>query len=150
MANNYMQFSEEIKQLTDEEIKFFQEVCSYEPPLDLEGNLHEGWEPPAWYDVDSEGLGFSAEVDEGVRELWVYAEEYGNLGTLEALVLEFIQKFRPDYIFTLSFSETCSKMRVGEFGGGAMIISREGSKFINSHDFLSEREAEIRKARGEV
>lgn len=144
MANNYMQFSEVIDSLTDEEIKFFEEVCLYEPPLDLEG------EPPAWYDVDSEGLGFSAEVDEGTRELWVYAEEYGNLGTLEALVLEFIQKFRPDYIFTLSFAETCSKMRVSEFGGGAMIISREGTKGTNTLEWLSHREAEIREKRGAV
>lgn len=146
MANNYMQFSEEIEQLTDEEIKFFQEVCSYEPPLDL----YAGWEPPAWYDVDSGGLGFSAEVDEGTRELWVYAEEFGNLDMLVALILEFIQKFRPEYIFTLSYAETCSKMRVGEFGGGALIISREGSKFINTCEWLSHREAEIQEARGKV
>lgn len=150
MANNYLQFSEMIDGLTDEEIKYFQGVCGYEPPLDLEGKPYEGWEPPAWYDVDSEGLGFSAEIDEGTRELWVYAEEYGNLGTLEALVLEFIQKFRPDYIFTLSFAETCSKMRVGEFGGGAMIISREGAKSISTYDWLSHREAEIREKRGAV
>ena len=144
MANNYMQFSEVIDSLTDEEIKFFEEVCSYVLPLDLEG------EPPAWYDVDSEGLGFSAEIDEGTRELWLYAEEYGNLGTLEALVLEFIQKFRPDYVFTLSFAETCSKMRVGEFGGGALILSREGAKSISTYGWLSHREAEIREKRGGV
>ena len=143
MANNYLQFSECIDDLSPEEIKFFQDAFAWEPPYNEDNELPDDFEFPGWYDQDAEGVHFDYDLDKNDRSLHVYAEEYGNLDTLGELILEFIQKFRPEAIFRLTYAETCSRMRLGEFGGGAMIVHRGGIEFVNSHGWASQKVNEI-------
>ena len=148
MANNYCQWSESIEELTEEEMDWLHSCFSWEPP---EGAFDdEKFEWPAWYDRDAESVHFEYDLDRKRGILHVYAEEYGNIDTLSALIHEFIQKFRPDFIFSMSWADTCSKMRIGEFGGGAMVISREGEKWINTDDFINNTVNAIKAGRGDV
>lgn len=142
MADNYQQWSTEITDLTEEEMTWFNECFAWEP------SDEEGADGPAWYDWDAEGVGFGYELDRKEGSLHVYAEEFGNLDTLEALMREFIEKFRPNYVFTVQWADSCSKMRVDEFGGGAMVVSRLRTEYIGtyrwSQDLVKKMEEELK------
>jgi hypothetical protein len=145
MANNYSQWSEIIQDLSDEEIKFFNECFFWEPAYNEDHELPEDFEWPAWYDEDAEGVHFEYSLNKKERYLHVYAEEYGNLDTLAALMKEFIDRFRPNFVFTVTWADTCSKMRAGEFGGGGMIVSRFGSEWMSAYDWVSKKREELQK-----
>jgi hypothetical protein len=61
--------------------------------------------------------------------LWLYEEESCNLESPVELIHQFFKrhqffkKFRPTEYLVLSWAETCSKMRVDEFGGGECLIT---------------------------
>jgi len=55
--------------------------------------------------------------------LWLYEEEGCNLESPIELIHQFFKKFRPTDYLILSWAETCSKMRVDEFGGGEVLIT---------------------------
>ena len=55
--------------------------------------------------------------------LWLYEEEGCNLESPVELIHQFFKKFRPTDYLILSWAETCSKMRVDEFGGGEVLIT---------------------------
>jgi len=141
MAQNYMQFSEVIDNLTVEEHDWFKKALA----LNDDGCYDDGVEPPAWWDDSTESFGF--EYDLGQSEIQFYSEEYGNIDTLQALISDFISLFRKDYVFTLSWSESCSKMRVGEFGGGGMIVTLDETRFQNVWGWLQSEKKRITESR---
>jgi len=55
--------------------------------------------------------------------LWLYEEESCSLESPIELIHQFFKKFRPTDYLILSWAETCSKMRVDEFGGGEVLIT---------------------------
>ena len=119
MANNYRSFSEMLALNTDAE----REWCkSYLKDL---GDTEDGTE-----------FGYAFE-DQG---LWVFTEEYGNVDRVADLVQEFFKEFRPDGIFTLSWSDTCSKPRLGEFGGGAVCVTRNTVEWMTTDDWLTDKQ----------
>ena len=67
--------------------------------------------------------------------------EYGlNIGGAE--VLQEILRGLPEEEYphiTYEYAETCSKMRPGEFGGGAIFITREEIVWTNSSEWLRQR-----------
>ena len=145
MANNYLQFSEIIEALSDEEIQFFSDALGWEPPYDEEGDVPEDFEWPAWYDQDAQSVGFGCDLSREDRSIHFYAEEYGNVDTIVELVHEFIVKFRPTFVFQLTFAEYCSKLRIGEFGGGSLVASKYGIEWVNAHVWATQKSEEIRK-----
>ena len=74
---------------------------------------------------DENGYGYcgvSAEmIDNGI---WFYGEETINVDELEQIAREVIEQLEIDEPFYASWSYTCSKPRVDEFGGGAFAIVR--------------------------
>jgi hypothetical protein len=136
MANNYAQFSEYIEDLTPAACEWVETVLGFDLDdqddpdeglaklktlLSLEGdgvNL-EYWPNFCW---KIEGSGVGPDVK---HSLWLYCEEGYDGEQLAVFVRELICRFMPDYIFTMTVAETCSKPRVGEFGGGWMVISKD-------------------------
>lgn len=143
MANNYLLFSEVIEELSEEEMAWFSEKLGWEPSD--EEIEDENFQYPAWYDKEAQGVGFDYDLARKSGCLYFISEEYGNLDTLGILVREFLEKFRPNDVFTLTYAETCSRSRVGEFGGGAMVVSRLGIEFMNAHDFVSRAANRLRQ-----
>ena len=148
MANNYLQFSEVIGHLTVAEEQWLREQLQSiqvvdgneypedEIPVDLQDAEIE-WEGPRVmrdnpdYDADFNSLEFEYAFhddhdtpDGWGRHLWLYAEESGNPDHVAWLVQKFLQKFRPDQYWSLTWAATCSKPRVGEFSGGAVFVMR--------------------------
>jgi hypothetical protein len=159
MANNYLQFSEVIPHLTDEEARWCRERLDHLQSL-FAGELDEDDEDPdfrplpedAPYEPD-DGCLFEWSISEKAdaewgRHLWLHTEEGCDPGTVALFVQEFLRRFRPTSRFSFSWSEACSKPRAGEFGGGACWVSAEEIRFMHTHTWLEQQEA-ARAANGQ-
>lgn len=126
MANNYSQFSEMIDNITQEEARWISTVLnlSAEDEDKLQQLKRElGLEPDGGYEFDMWPY-FEWQLEDR-NSLWLYSEEGLNEEHLGWFVQAFINKFRPDYIFTATGAATCSKPRIGEFGGWWLVVSRD-------------------------
>lgn len=145
MANNYLQFSQQLTLSPDE--KKEREWC--------EDRLNEIWELfDAWDGTDEdrlnfsdsqqdwlafESLGFEWKLDDD--GLWVYAEEFGNPEAVAAFIQEFLIEFNRTDSWALTWANTCSKPRIGEFSGGAAFVTATDVKFMLADTWLMEQEA---------
>ena len=62
-------------------------------------------------------------------------------------VQKFLKKFRPDQCWSLTYSTTCSKPRVGEFGGGAVFVTANKIKWQNAYDFIEQQRTAFKAKR---
>ena len=161
MANNYLEFSEVIPCLTAEEEAWLrsqlqcvyvfgsQEFTEDELPSGLHGEDADWYGCRAWRDLqgydpdDGELFGFAYEFhddhdtpDAWGRHLWLHAEEWANVEQLVHLVQKFLRQFRPQDCWSLTYATTCSKPRVGEFGGGAVFVTADEVKWENAYEFV--------------
>jgi hypothetical protein len=128
MAQNYLQFSEIIPDLTEEEIAWITKEIKFlnDPNND---------DLPCIF-TDEGGLGFDIEINTKEKELWIYAEEYGSVDCVAYFVQEFINEFRPFLTFSMTWARTCSKLRVGEFSGGWMVVTADKIRFGDCCDAI--------------
>jgi hypothetical protein len=167
MANNYLEFSEVLPQLTAEEEAWLREQLERVHVIDgreyPENALPEGvdvgdgdswygcraWRDLETYDSGSDDpVGFDFEFhddeDNGTnwgRHLWLYAVEWGNLEQVLHLVRKFLKRFRPEQSGGLTYALSCSKPRAGEFGGGGYLVTAEEATGMDGHEFV-ERQGE--------
>jgi hypothetical protein len=106
VANNYLQFSEIIPKIKKAEKAWLQEALK----------------KPDNEDEDDWNVGFTWEF-ESSGDFWIYTEEYGDPGEVARFVQKFLRAFRPNDYFKLSWAETCSSPRIGEFSGGAVFVT---------------------------
>ena len=164
MADNYLEFSEIIPNLTELEEAWLKEqlepICVFGDkeyaedavPTEL-ADAEADWAGVRFlrdkgdYDPQCDVLGFGYDFhddrDPGGwgRHLWVYAEESGWPDNVAWLVQKFLKKFRPGQCWSLSYATTCSKPRVGEFGGGAVFVTAESIKWQDARDFVGQEQA---------
>lgn len=170
MANNYLQFSEVMRQITPEEEKWLQEqlevVYVFDGSEYRENELREGQDPAEAEfigcrvfrdmedcDASEEDAGFSYLFDTAEdgdpdcwgRHLWIYADEGGDLDRVAHLVQKFLRAFRPGECWSLAWSESCSKPRVGEFGGGALFVTVGEIKWQNSCSFIATEQTAFKR-----
>ena len=69
------------------------------------------------YEIESDGV-------------WAYAEEYGDPERLAGIVATYQQQFDRQDGWVLSWAQTCSKMRLDEFTGGAVAVCRGTTHFV--------------------
>ena len=62
------------------------------------------------------------------------------------LVQKFLKKFRPADCWPLTYSETCSKPRVGEFGGGALFVTATDVKWQSAFSFIEQERRAFEQA----
>ena len=163
MANNYLEFSEVLAVLTEPEAAWLkeqlqsihvfrdQEYPEDAVPVELAGTKPD-WSgnrflrdktdyDPEWDDT----LGFEYEFcdDDGEEDwgshLWFYTEETGDVDQVAWLVQKFLKRFRPDQCWSLTYATTCSKPRVGEFGGGAVFVTARTISWQNTHEFIERK-----------
>lgn len=118
MANNYTQFSEEIEHLTEEETRWLR---NQEGILDC--NLQHNGES---------------------NFLWVNSDSMEDMDKWGEIICEFLGKFRPGQIFTLEWADICSKLRIGEFGGGLMTVTANGYTFVSTGSLRGDAEREFK------
>lgn len=73
------------------------------------------------------------------RDFWVGTMEYGRVDCVGHLVQKFLKKFRLSDFWSLTYSASCSKQRVGVFGGGAVFVTADKIVWCNAHDFVEQQ-----------
>jgi hypothetical protein len=173
VADNYLDFSEIIANLTEEQEAWLKEQLqpirvfgAKEYPEDaVPAELAET--EPDWagvrclqdktdYDPQYDALGFQYnfhddhDTEGWGRHLWFYTEGWGDASNVAHLVKKFLKMFRPDHCWSLTYSTTCSKPRVGEFSGGAVFVTADTIQWENAYDFIEDQQAAFEAKRTEA
>ena len=134
MANNYLQLSTGIENITSEEKKWIDDNIEKFSQQDDDGydytTFQWEWEKNAT-DCDGEKT-----VQDG-SYLWIYGEEYAEVGNVADFMQAFLKENRPESSLYFSWAETCSKLRIDNFHGGAYFITAKEQKFVSSFAFIS-------------
>ncbi len=160
MADHYLQFSETLDKLTAEEAAWLEEQLQ---PIVAFGDREFGEDDPAIatmpkdpdftgprflrdnpefdyrYDVRDFESAFQDEED--ARSLWLYADTHGNPEHVAWLIHKFLKRFRPNQCWSLTYANTCSKPRVGEFSGGAVFVTADEIQCQDAGDFVQQQRA---------
>ena len=162
MADSYLTFSEVLPHLTAEEedwlrqqlqfIYVFDGVELTENQLPSDADLQKAdwmgcreWRDMPDYEEDYEvGFQYAFHDDHGPpdrrgRHLWVYDEEQGDPWRIAYLVQKFLQRFRPDECWSITYALTCSKPRAREFGGGGIFVTAAEIITQDGHDFADQK-----------
>jgi len=126
MANNYEEFSE---------------ILALEPGYDKEVLQRVLDKHLKDYALDSPDFQYEFR-DEG---LWIYSEGWGDPYRASQYVEAVMSELNVESYFLLNYSSRCDKPRVGEFGGGAMMVTRDGLKCMNLNDICHNELAEALK-----
>ncbi|MGO9115646.1 MAG: hypothetical protein ACLP9L_41090 [Thermoguttaceae bacterium] len=170
MADHFQQFSEMLPNLTAEEAAWLEEqlqpilvfgdreFCEDDPAIatlpvsdpDFTGPrfLRDDPDFDCRYDVRDFEFDFIDDQDNGTpptRELWLYADTHGNPEHVAWLIQKFLKRFRPDQCWSLTYANTCSKPRVGEFSGGAVFVTANEIKQQTADDFVQQQRAASEK-----
>ena len=142
MANNCTLFSAELNIATSEERDWLRRAV-YDPDEMSEAMrvvwLREFGECllPAVLDDDPPWPDFNAAVGEG--DLWVWSMDYGDVYNVALLVQVFLARFDRDDRWGMEWVNTCSKPRPGEFGGGAVFVTKDEMRFMTTSEWLREQ-----------
>jgi hypothetical protein len=160
MANNYLQFSEAIYKLSEDERAWCEARLRHLEgllPTLVDDGKDETCVPCAPEDrpyINGAGclcFQWSINPEQNGYCLWIYGEEYGDAQQVALFVQEFLARFRSNEYFTLTWAETCSKPRISEFSGGALFVTADEIAWNGAFPWLGEkiREFDRRKDRAE-
>jgi hypothetical protein len=160
MANNYLQFSEAIYKLSEDERAWCEARLRHLEgllPTLVDDGKDETYVPCAPEDRPYlNGAGclcflWSINPEQDGHCLWIYTEENGDAQQVALFVQEFLARFRSNEYFTLTWAETCSKPRISEFSGGALFVTADEIAWNGAFPWLGEkiREFDRRKDRAE-
>ncbi len=137
MADNYLEFSETLDDVTPEEAAWIDQQISEDPNVGCPMFLTDCEDR----DPDDTDCGFiySFEEDDGKRRFWAHSDGWGNVNHVVHLVQKFLKRFRRDQCWSLTYANTCSKPRLGEFGGGAVFVTADDIRWDDSYDFIEEQ-----------
>lgn len=141
MADNYLLFAESLGELTPDEEAWLAER--------LASNDDASHESAGADEDESSGIEFEfyGEQSDG-RCLKLYAIEAGDPEAAACFVQEFLRRFRPQASFSLSWCTSCSKMRDGEFAGGAIFVTAERIDAWSSGEWLAEYQRAFQDCQG--
>lgn len=134
MADNYIKFSEEFV-LSDNPDTYNAQVSWLNTVLHAADAWYSGKEDESSViqklfnaGIDTNGLAVDCWTDFdwkiADRAIWFYSEEHANIYNVGLVVQGLLKNFgSSDEYWCLTWSESCSKLRIGEFGGGAMAVN---------------------------
>ncbi len=162
MANNYLQFSEALDSITNAEADWLRQqleaVFVFGDREFTERNLPAHLSPDdanrcclrVFRDLpeddcgDEVGFDYQFLSDPALgQHLWLYAEECGRPDQVAQLIQKFLRQFRRDACWWLMYATTCSKPRIGEFGGGAVFVTAEAIECFEIGDFVDQRRSRL-------
>lgn len=147
MANNYCSFSAMLPLKTKKERewvnKAFEEI---QDALDEELTGETDPATKKWardWTKNYESLGFDTELqDEG---LWIYTEESGNVDAVADFVRMFLREFHPDKFWKMTWACTCSRPKIDEFDGGALMVTADTISFMNATKWFRQMKKRTKK-----
>jgi hypothetical protein len=75
------------------------------------------------------------------RHLWLYDDEGASLECVVHLVRKFLERFRPHDCWSLTYAKTCSHPRIGEFGGGGIVVTANNTEWLSAYRWVEEVQA---------
>ena len=133
MANSYRQFSFALKLKDKTEASWFRKLLSKAARTeDLEsgGTLH---------DFEATVVVPNHSKDETIPHVWFQDNgEYGNVEQIATIVETYLKKFRPRGYFIMTWADTCSKHRLGEFGGGTAVVTSKKTHWFSESEFVKQ------------
>lgn len=144
MANNYIQFSEILEGLNGEEAKWIEALAGLGNKFDAEEHFNADGTGKTelgkiakelWGEEDTYISCKAQDEGDDVWAVWFYSEEGNDPYPVGQVVQQFIKKFRPGsgLVWGFQWAEYCDKLRIDEFGGGALVVS-EG-RIISENTF---------------
>lgn len=128
MANNYRLFSSEIEFPASDRERVQAIVDDF----------------IAHADEDSEIESLGIEIED--TRIMFLSEEWADIKETVTLAQKILDELQLNEPFVLEWAETCSELRVGEFGGGAVIVRRGmDPEYMNTHSWVLERLAKLPK-----
>lgn len=157
MANNYTQFAGIFTHLTADEERWLRHALrDAEKSITTEDGDYDEDKITAllaaepWRDEDSPEcsvdfqFNFGSDKEDG-NYLHVYAEESGSAWAVAQLAHAFLKQFRPTAFWSMNWSTTCDKMRVDNFGGGAVVATAKEVRTLNSYVWVERMEKHFKR-----
>jgi hypothetical protein len=88
-------------------------------------------------------LEIMAAVDEAGSKAWLYSEEGVDAETLARVLWQFLKHFDRNDGIGIEVALTCSKPRVGQFGGFAIWVTKDGVEAWSTSGWLAQKEKEL-------
>jgi hypothetical protein len=142
MSNNYRQFSFALNLSSKAEAVWFQKELtklSEKEDKDTGGTCADyDWTVYGHEESQVRDALTGLPVPPGPPHVWFRDNgEYGNVDQIADVVQRYFKKFCTKGYFTLSWADTCSKHRIGEFGGGFCVVTAKGQHWSNEHEFVT-------------
>ena len=163
MADNYLQFSETLDNLTAEEEAWLEEQLESivvfgdreypeeDPPNallpesdpDFTGQrfLRDNPDFDSPWGVLGFEYAFQDEDTPPARYLWLHADMYGEPAHVAWLIQKFLNRFWPEQCWSLTYANTCSKPRAGEFSGGAVFVTANEINWQAAEEYVEQQRA---------
>lgn len=130
MADNYLLFSTMVPCKTKEEQQWL--AAALRESVDEDGEKRAPCEWLLAYEPGKEPGPDPALGSWAVWGVWVYTDEYGDVDRLADIVCRWQDQFDIDEPWSLEYAETCSKPRLDEFCGGAVVCYRGEAHFMHT------------------
>ena len=155
MANNYTQFSFTVDVPADQAawLAAVHEHCNNPPDDDADLAALEIGYPTAFGGISQCSTGDlcpSVDVSQDGASVWFHADDCGDVEYTADLMGAMLEAFNSDAIVSFTWANTCSAMRVDEFDGGAVVITKEGADYLSPVRWIDAKIAEITAARATV
>jgi hypothetical protein len=142
MADNFQQFSEIVPALTAKEQAWARRVLG---EIRSAKQLTAAGINPKVTDLD-DWPGFHWEVDPDNGDLWLCGQDHGNVSHAAEFVRAMLARFRPTDCWSLTWSETCSRPRVGEFGGGGVFVTSRSVRAFGALNWVQRQRKAFQKS----
>lgn len=141
MANNYIEFSNNLKVDVGDAAWIRAKIDYFNNPPNKDS---EGWgnflaecEKYELDPADASGLRLKFSLSPDLDDVYLYSEgEYDWFHAAKLVQELFRARGRSNECWTLSWSESCSRPRVGEFGGGAVFVTAEKIEIFTTFEWL--------------
>ena len=147
MANNYLQFSFVINNLTPDDRTILEILWELQMESDDLPDLPEGsqtlftreelttyWGMFGGPDVGDRAYDLSG-TDMVIREdhAWISCEEGSDPAAIVELLQVWLKKTNSPRVIGFTWAETCSRMRIGEFSGGGVAFTKDEARWIDAY-----------------
>jgi len=137
MANNYRQFSFALKLANKKESEWCQKELSRLSKID-DGEGGETSTDFDWTVFPVKKLTVDTGAEESPHVWFRDNGEYGNVEQIADFVQSYFKKFYKQGYFVMTWSDTCSKHRIGEFGGGLAVVTAKDQHWFQDHQWVDE------------
>ena len=92
-------------------------------------------DPPEGWMFEEEPHGLSIEADED--GVWIHSEESASVEAAADIARWLLTQPGAPEVVGFEWASTCSKPRLDAFGGGGVIVTKAGARWMNTGDWLS-------------